>query len=107
MVTKSKLSEAKSMYCAECGTNMSDKAKACPKCGAPVAGTTTEISNLDGLALLCSFFVPGLGHAIKGRIGKGIGLFILFIIGLCFFILPGIIVWLYAMIDAYKIKKVN
>jgi predicted amidophosphoribosyltransferase len=41
--------------CAECGTEVSDQARACPSCGAPSARATLVRSNLiwGGFGLLC------------------------------------------------------
>lgn len=61
----------------------------------------------SGIAVVLSFFIPGLGQIYNGEIGKGI-LFILlsFILFLLMFLLIGIplylIFWVYNMYDAYK-----
>ncbi|MFV0260264.1 MAG: DUF2510 domain-containing protein [Acidimicrobiales bacterium] len=63
------------------------------------------------LALLCSFFIPGLGSAVAGDGAKGFVIFLLwlasFVIGtiLLFLILPVFFplgVWIYSMVDAYN-----
>jgi TM2 domain-containing membrane protein YozV len=60
-----------------------------------------------GLALLASFFIPGLGSLMNGDVGKGIAIFagyviswvlVLVIIG--FFGLFGF--WVWGMVDAYQ-----
>ncbi len=83
------------MYCKNCGSSISDTAKFCPKCGAPVtsenaAGTTfpeygdtsvtqpapeVEVSEKSWLAaLLLEIFLGGLGihRFYVGKIGTGI-----------------------------------
>ena len=59
-----------------------------------------------GLALLASFFIPGLGSMIVGRAGIGAAILVGYFIGLLFsFILIGIpfvlAFWIWGMIDAY------
>jgi TM2 domain-containing membrane protein YozV len=63
-----------------------------------------------GLALLASFFIPGLGSLINGSIGMGIVIFVAFIVA-CVSItfLIGLLlapaVWVWGMIDAYQGAK--
>jgi TM2 domain-containing membrane protein YozV len=59
-----------------------------------------------GLALLASFFVPGLGSLVIGRIGVGIGIMVgYFISFLLAFVLIGLPFmfgfWLWGLFDAY------
>ncbi|MBN2733267.1 MAG: hypothetical protein JXQ82_00200 [Methanomicrobiaceae archaeon] len=58
------------------------------------------------LALIMSFFIPGLGQLYTGQFLKAVGLFILavifgalstLIIGIPFYL----IIWIYSMYDAY------
>ncbi len=58
------------------------------------------------LAVILSFFIPGLGQFYTGQLVKAIALFILAVIfGYLSIIIIGIpfylIVWLYSMYDAY------
>lgn len=60
-----------------------------------------------GVALLCSFFIPGLGQFVNGDAGKGVGFLLAYLVSwLLVFILIGIpmlfIVWIWAMADAYS-----
>jgi TM2 domain-containing membrane protein YozV len=55
-----------------------------------------------GLPALLSFFIPGLGQMVKGQVGKGILIFIGTIVGFMLLIIPGIIIWLWQIIDAYN-----
>lgn len=60
------------------------------------------------LAWFCSLIIPGLGQVYNGKTVRGFGIFIGTIIGLICFIIPGLIVWIYGMYDAYSItKKMN
>jgi len=66
------------------------------------------------LALIISFFLPGIGTVYAGNIMKGIIIFIIalilgvlagiFLLGIVAYILY-IIVWLYGMYDAYTTAK--
>lgn len=72
--------------CRECGQAVSDEARTCPSCGVPdptgrgngppepvVTPPASRASNT--IAGLASFFVPGLGQLIQGRIGAAVGHF--------------------------------
>ena len=59
-----------------------------------------------GLSLAASFFVPGLGSLIAGRIGWGVLIFSAYLIAcLSLFVLIGFllvpVVWVWGMADAY------
>ncbi len=71
--------------------------------GQMVSGVREEKSPY--VALLCSFFIPGLGQVYDGNTAKGIGVFIGTIGGLFLFIVPGLIFWLYGLHDAYSTAK--
>jgi TM2 domain-containing membrane protein YozV len=63
-----------------------------------------------GLALLASFFVPGLGSLMNGEVGKGIGIFIGYVASFfLIIILVGIFgvigFWIWGMVDAYQGAK--
>ena len=56
----------------------------------------------------CSTILPGLGQVYNGETAKGFALFILTLAGLVILLIPGLIVWLYAMYDAYSVAgKMN
>ena len=59
-----------------------------------------------GLALLGSFFVPGLGQLMNGQVGKGLLLFIAYLVSIVLmFVVIGFFtafaIWVWAMADAY------
>lgn len=65
--------------------------------------------NRKQLSALCSFLIPGAGqllNAIRNESSKdlikAILVFIGTIIGSLFLVLPGIAVWIYGMVDAYR-----
>ena len=53
------------------------------------------------LALILSFFITGLGQVYNGKFWKGIFFVIATFIGACFMIIPGIVVWIWGLYDAY------
>jgi TM2 domain-containing membrane protein YozV len=56
----------------------------------------------------CSSFLPGLGQVYNGETAKGYAIFICALVGLVILVIPGIIVWLYGMYDAYTVAgKMN
>jgi TM2 domain-containing membrane protein YozV len=94
--------------CSTCAVEVEDKiyCKDCLKKGKSAEKEYQKIKS-SGLAVILSFFIPGLGQIYTGKIGMGILLLILGIIFgiLCFIligIIPYIIIWAYSMIDAYN-----
>jgi TM2 domain-containing membrane protein YozV len=61
-----------------------------------------------GISAVLSFFFPGLGQIYNGQIGFGLLFVISFVIsiGLCFVVI-GIFIWIFGMIDAYSTAKKN
>lgn len=60
------------------------------------------------LATVCSFFIPGLGQVYNGETAKGVGIFAGTLVGLFLVIIPGLIVWVFGLYDAYTTaKKMN
>ena len=57
------------------------------------------------LAALCSFFIPGLGHLLQGRLGIAIIQFVLAFI--LWFILLGWLIHLWSIIDAAKFNPIK
>jgi TM2 domain-containing membrane protein YozV len=59
-----------------------------------------------GLALLGSFFVPGLGQLMNGDAAKGVLMFCLYVLSFfLMFVLMGFLtapaIWIWGMVDAY------
>jgi len=58
------------------------------------------------LAAIGSFFIPGLGQVYNGEgMLKGLLYFIGIIIGSFILFIPGLIIWLYGVYNAYKVAK--
>ena len=105
-------------YCPECGKSLaSETARFCENCGAklsnatpsdqPIVVITPEEKN-PILAAVCSLFVPGFGQVYDGKMARGFAIFIGTVIGLICLIVPGIIIWLFGVYDAYSLaKKMN
>ena len=98
------VSSQNTKFCPNCGQQIDINAVVCPKCGVQIAGTTEEKSPI--LALVLSVFFPGLGQFYNGQPKKGIILIVAAIISAALIILLiglvlYIIVWLYALYDAY------
>lgn len=91
-------------YCNHCGNEIAKEAEICPKCGVRVKKLRVRSPTL---AAILSFLWPGLGQFYNGQVAKGLFLFIgiLFALILCF-ILIGIpitlLMWIYAIVDAYQ-----
>lgn len=95
-------------FCANCGSEIDEKAEICPKCGVRVKQIPVYRDlKSSGIAVILSFFIPGLGQIYNGQIGKGILFMIIaFILAISMILLIGFILypifWIYNMYDAYK-----
>ena len=63
-----------------------------------------------GIALLVSFFIPGLGSMMNGQVGKGVGILVGYIASwFLTIILIGFVglvaFWVWGMVDAYQGAK--
>jgi TM2 domain-containing membrane protein YozV len=105
--------------CPHCGKVSNEESpRFCSGCGARMDGLPTsgpigyshpvrEQKNRM-IAAVCSCFLPGLGQVYNGETAKGFAIFFLFLAGLVFLLIPGIIVWFFAMYDAYSVaEKMN
>ena len=95
-------------FCPKCGSELKfEEAEICPNCGMRLRETTKQVEKEKnpGIAVLCSFFIPGLGQFYNGDLGKGIAFFLGTFIASLFFFIPGVIVWIFGMYDAYKNSK--
>ena len=59
------------------------------------------------ISLIVSFFIPGVGSMINGDVGIGVGILVLWIVGIftAFFIVGIFLIlgaWIWGMIDAYQ-----
>lgn len=106
-------------HCPHCGKESADESPLfCSGCGArmdgtgpsglpgfPVPGNERKNSSIAGF---CSSCIPGLGQVYNGQTIKGFVIFLVALAGLCLFLIPGFLVWLYAMYDAYAVAgKMN
>ena len=66
------------------------------------ASTQPTSSQKHGVPAILSFFIPGLGQLIKGQVGKGIVIFFFTMIGYMFLIIPGVIIHIWQIVDAYN-----
>jgi len=80
----------------------------------PSPGTPQPASPLPvrqksaGLAALGSFFFSGLGQVYNGQAGKGVAVFLGTLVGVLLFLVPGIIIWIAGVADAWMTaKKMN
>ena len=65
---------------------------------APVAQPTWN----PGVALVLSFFIPGLGQMYRGEIGRGFLWLIVVPLGYFVFLIPGFIAHIICLVDAYS-----
>ncbi|HXX55028.1 MAG TPA: zinc ribbon domain-containing protein [Methanoregula sp.] len=106
-------------YCPECGKPVArESSKFCDNCGAPLyspaPGYPTTLAAAPReekspfLASLFSSVIPGLGQVYNGMTARGAALFAGTLAGLFLLLIPGLIVWLYAIYDAHAMaSKMN
>jgi TM2 domain-containing membrane protein YozV len=101
-------------YCPECGKPVEGNKNFCSDCGAVLSNAgsvmqrgpaAVQEEKSPNVALLCSFFIPGLGQVYDGNTARGIGIFIGTILGFFVFFIPGLVVWIYGMYDARSTAK--
>ena len=113
------------VICPNCGKN-TPEGKFCEQCGASVQTTQTfqqpvaqqpvypqqpaaaKEEKSAGVAAILSFIFTGSGQVYNGDLLRGIGILVGTIIGSFIFLIPGIIVWIYGIYDAYTTaQKMN
>lgn len=122
-------------FCPSCGANVESGKRFCENCGAPLTPAPASVpvppppappqysppppaciippqvpsqQKSAGLAAVASFICAGLGQVYNGRFGKGLLVLFGMIIGSMIFLVPGLIVWVYGIWDAYSTaKKMN
>ena len=107
-------------FCESCGAQLKEGDKFCEQCGAVTAAVSLAPASVavpaaavqkeknPWISTILSFFFPGLGSIYNGDTLKGVAIYIGAIIGMLLFIVPGVIVWIYGMYDAYTTaKKMN
>ncbi len=91
-------------FCSGCGARMDGGIPP----GSPAYGGTGRVEKNATMAGFCSSVLPGLGQVYNGETLKGVILFFLTLAGFFIFLIPGFIVWLYAMYDAHAVAgKMN
>ena len=99
-------------FCPSCGKQLSyENAGICPDCEGKIQNLSPnqdiEEEKNPGLAALCSIF-PGLGQVYNGETALGVAVFFGTIVGALFFLIPGLIVWIFGMYNAYTVAtKMN
>lgn len=72
-----------------------------PGSGIPAAKDPAAEGKSPVVAGLSSMLIPGLGQAYNGRIGRGIEVMLGTALGFLVFLVPGAIVWIYGIVDAF------
>lgn len=94
------------------GTEWTDRTSPAPAGGVVPYGNAALVvpqvaPKSPGLALLASFFIPGLGQLINGEAIKGVLMFLGYVFSFALmFVLIGFLtapaIWIWGMIDAYQ-----
>jgi TM2 domain-containing membrane protein YozV len=105
-------------FCPTCGSSLQyENAEICPKCGVRIKAPDLSWSGgphqvkgqkSPGIAAILSLILTGLGQVYNGDFTRGALFLIGTFVGMLFFIIPGVIVWIYQIYDAYSTaKKMN
>jgi TM2 domain-containing membrane protein YozV len=73
----------------------------------PPAGPVQVAPKNPAVSLVISFFLPGVGSMVNGDVGTGVGILVLYVVGLVLtLVFVGIFValgaWIWGLVDAYK-----
>ena len=96
-------------FCPLCGAKFdSEGSETCNSCCEFIPPLSDTPKN-PAIAVILTAFLPGLGQIYNGdSLKKGAFLFIFFTLGILLFIIPGIVIWIISIYDAYlKAKKIN
>jgi TM2 domain-containing membrane protein YozV len=69
--------------------------------------TKTIMNTSNALAAIVNIFIPGVGQLIQGRVLSGLFFLIITFIGYAVLILPGIIMHIWAIVDAANYNQSN
>ena len=98
--------------CGSCGGVLKEEDTFCERCGAldPVAGSGSGSppEKNAALAALYSFIIAGMGQVYNGHTLKGVAIFLGTLVGIVVFVIPGLLIWIFGVYDAYRsAKKMN
>jgi len=71
------------------------------------AAQMTVVPKNPGIGLLVSFFIPGLGSMMNGKVGRGVTILLVYIVGVFLsLVIIGIPIaigaWIWGMVDGYQ-----
>lgn len=89
-------------HCTNCGAAITAQPAQAPPVAQPMAQQYAIQSQKNPIiAVILCFFFPGLGQVYNGDLKRGIMFIAGQFIGSLLLFIPGLIVWVYAMYDAY------
>lgn len=96
--------------CPSCAETILAQAKKCKHCGDVIDLGLRYEASLErakpsfnpGLAAVLSFFIPGVGQIYRGQVIGGVGWLFFVIMGYFLFVVPGIILHIACIVNAYQ-----
>ena len=89
--------EEQPRFCSACGRHMDSECDTLSSRGS-IRG---EDDKNQQVAVFCSSLIPGLGQIYNGESVKGFIFLFSTVVGLFLLLIPGLIIWIYSMYDAY------
>ncbi|MBI4133556.1 TM2 domain-containing protein [Candidatus Uhrbacteria bacterium] len=100
--------------CPFCAEEIKADAKKCRHCGEFLSPELRQLQHQTqhrppnpGVAAVLSVFLPGLGHIYLGQFGIGLALMFITPLGYLFFIVPGLLLHIFAIYSAYRDASVT
>jgi TM2 domain-containing membrane protein YozV len=100
--------------CPFCAEDIQDAAVVCRFCNRSLSADIPSVAPVTsapqqtwspGVAAVLSFVIPGLGQIYKGQIPRGLVFLLVTVIGYVMLIVPGVIIHIFVIFDAYNSSR--
>ncbi|WOF15772.1 zinc ribbon domain-containing protein [Methanoplanus sp. FWC-SCC4] len=92
-------------YCPYCGESVNAGEQNCRSCHAEIPLNISQLK-VPLVSVFLSALFPGFGQVYNGdSLFKGLLIFFGCVAGSFFFLIPGLVIWIYGMYDAYSVSE--